>query len=186
MQYMRRICTSVDGIGILQYNTTKKGGIAMNYNWNLDAIYSSFEDPAFSADLALLEQTLDTFTAFTKELDSREQALTELYAWTIVVIVISVLIEKLATYAMLRQAADTRDSTVSSKLGQILSLASAGAAPEAAFKDWASKLPDLMEQVESQEALKPYRFYFEDLRASSRYLLPGMGSTSGKAGFLCM
>ena len=144
----------------------------MNYNWNLDAIYSSFEDPAFSADLALLEQTLDTFTAFTKELDSREQALTEGIG---LLEQISVLIEKLATYAMLRQAADTRDSTVSSKLGQIMSLASAGAAPEAAFKDWASKLPDLMEQVESQDTLKPYRFYFEDLRASSRYLLPGMG-----------
>ena len=144
----------------------------MNYNWNLDAIYKGFEDPAFESDLALLEQTIDTFSTFTKELDHHPNGLAEGIR---LLENISVLVEKLATYALLRQTADTRDAAVSSKLGQIMNMISAGAAPEAAFKDWAAKLPDLMEQVENQETLKPYRFYFEDLRASSRYLLAGMG-----------
>ena len=144
----------------------------MNYNWNLDTIYNGFEDPAFGQDLARLEETLNTFSGFTRELDRRDDALTEGIR---LLEQITVLVEKLATYATLRQTADTRDSAVSSRLGQILNLLSIGAAPEAAFKDWASKLPDLMEQVEGQEALKPYRFYFEDLKASSRYLLSGMG-----------
>ena len=144
----------------------------MNYNWNLDTIYQGFEDPAFGQDLALLEQTLNTFNDFSRELDSREDALLEGIR---LLEQITVLVEKLATYATLRQTADTRDSSVSSRLGQILNLLSMGAAPEAAFKNWAANLPNLMEQVESQEALKPYRFYFEDLKASSRYLLSGMG-----------
>ncbi len=144
----------------------------MNYNWNLDAIYHGFDDPAFGDDLALLSKTLDRFSTFTKNLDNQNNALVEGIS---LLEQISVLVEKLATYALLRQTADTRDTTVSSKLGQIMNLISAGAAPEAAFKDWASKLPDLMEQVAQQDALKPYRFYFEDLQASSRYLLPGMG-----------
>ena len=46
----------------------------MNYNWNLDTLYSSFEDPAFGADLALLENKLATFAAFTRELNNREPA----------------------------------------------------------------------------------------------------------------
>ena len=144
----------------------------MNYNWNLDTIYQGFEDPAFGQDLAELEKTLNTFSDFTQELDRREDALSEGIR---LLEQITVLVEKLATYATLRQTADTRDSAVGSRLGQILNLLSIGAAPEATFKDWASKLPDLMEQVERQEALKPYRFYFEDLKASSRYLLSGMG-----------
>ena len=146
----------------------------MEHIWNLDPIYNGFEDPTFVQDLALLEKNLDTFSAFATNLEAREpaQALSQGIA---LLEDITVLIEKLATYALLRQNADTRDAKISSRLGQILGLASAGAAPEAAFKDWAAKLPNLTELVEAQEILKPYRFYFEDLKSSSRYLLPGMG-----------
>ena len=144
----------------------------MNYNWNLDTIYQGFEDPAFSRDLETLEQTLDAFSSFTQQLNSHKDALSQGIR---LLEQITVLVEKLATYATLRQTADTRDASVSSRLGQILNLLSAGAAPEAAFKDWAAKLPDLMVLVESREDLRPYRFYFEDLKASSRYLLSGMG-----------
>ena len=146
----------------------------MDHIWNLDTIYRDFEDPAFAQDLARLEKTLETFSAFTRELENRDaaQALTQGIS---LLEEITLLVEKLATYALLRQNADTRDARVSSRLGQILGLASAGAAPEAAFKDWAAKLPGLLQLVEAQEALKPYRFYFEDLCSSSRYLLPGMG-----------
>ena len=144
----------------------------MNYNWNLDTIYKGFEDPAFSQDLELLEKTLTAFSDFTRELDRRKDALSEGIR---LLEQITALVEKLVTYATLRQTADTRDSSVSSRLGQILNLLSICAAPEAAFKNWAARQPDLMEQVENQKALKPYRFYFEDLKASSRYLLSGLG-----------
>lgn len=146
----------------------------MNFMWNLDPIYQGFEDPAFAQDLSQLQKALDTFTVFAGQLPAQECA-DALVKGISLLEEISVLVEKLATYALLRQAADTRDSSVSSRLGQIMNLISAGAAPEAAFKDWAAKLPNLAQLVEAQETLKPYRFYFEDLQTSSRYLLPGMG-----------
>jgi pepF/M3 family oligoendopeptidase len=146
----------------------------MNYNWNLDTLYKSFDDPAFAEDQTKLEQTLAAFTAFTKELSSADAA-TALVQGISLLEQISLLVEKLATYAVLRQTADTRDASVSSRVGQIMNLASAGAAPEAAFKDWASKLPELSQLVEADDLLKAYAFYFEDLQTSSRYLLPGMG-----------
>ena len=146
----------------------------MNYNWNLDALYKSFEDPAFDQDLKQLETTLATFQAFTKNLNQQD-ATAALVKGIGLLEEINLLVEKLATYAVLRQTADTRDASVSSRVGQIMNLASAGAAPEAAFKDWAAKLPDLAQLVQQQEALRPYQFYFEDLQVSSRYLLPGMG-----------
>ena len=146
----------------------------MNYNWNLDPLYRGFEDPAFTEDMVKLENTLAAFTEFTKDLSGGDAA-TALCKGIELLEQISVLVEKLATYAVLRQTTDTRDASVSSRVGQIMNLASSGAAPEAAFKDWASKLPELAQLVEAQEALRPYRFYFEDLQTSSRYLLPGMG-----------
>ena len=146
----------------------------MNVNWNLDTIYHGFEDPAFAQDLSRLQQALDAFAVFSGNLSSQApaKALTEGIS---LLEDITSLTEKLATYALLRQTADTRDAAVSSRLGQIMNMISTGAAPEAAFKDWAAKLPDLAELVRSHEELTPYRFYFEDLSASSRYLLAGMG-----------
>ena len=146
----------------------------MNVNWNLDTIYHGFEDPAFAQDLSRLQQALDAFAVFSGNLSSQApaKALTEGIS---LLEDITSLTEKLATYALLRQTADTRDAAVSSQLGQIMNMISTGAAPEAAFKDWAAKLPDLAELVRSHEELTPYRFYFEDLSASSRYLLAGMG-----------
>ena len=146
----------------------------MNYFWNLDPLYKSFDDPAFGADLALLEKALATFDTFSQNLNSQDVAQT-LVKGIGLMEGISVLVEKLATYAVLRQTADTRDASVSSRVGQIMNLASAGAAPEAAFKDWAAKLPDLKQLVQQQDELRPYEFYFQDLQSSSRYLLPGMG-----------
>ena len=146
----------------------------MNVNWNLDTIYHGFEDPAFAQDLSRLQQALDAFAVFSGNLSSQApaKALTEGIS---LLEDITSLTEKLETYALLRQTADTRDAAVSSQLGQIMNMISTGAAPEAAFKDWAAKLPDLAELVRSHEELTPYRFYFEDLSASSRYLLAGMG-----------
>ena len=146
----------------------------MNYNWNLDALYTSFEDPAFEQDLKQLETTLLTFQAFSQSLSDQDPQ-EALVRGIGLLEEINLLIEKLATYAVLRQTADTRDSSVSSWVGQLMDLASSGAGPEAAFKNWASKLPNLSQLVQQQEALQPYQFYFEDLQASSRYLLPGMG-----------
>ena len=146
----------------------------MNFNWNLDTIYQGFEDPAFEQDLSALQKALDAFTGFTNNLPSQAPA-DALVKGISLLENINALAEKLATYALLRQTADTRDASVSSRLGQIMNLISAGAGPEAAFKDWAAKLPDLAELVRSRAELRPYQFYFEDLSASSRYLLPGMG-----------
>lgn len=60
-------------------------------------------------------------------------------------------------------------------MGRIMALYSGLASPEAAFKDWASKLPNLMELVSQDEVLSGYRFLFENMADSARYLLPGMG-----------
>lgn len=146
----------------------------MNEVWNLDPIYKGFDDPAFEQDLNMLKEQVAAFTAFTSKIDSVDNidALRQGIAFEEK---ITLLVNKLAEYASLRQSASTKDPEPVSQMGRIMSVYSTLAGPEAAFKDWASKLPNLMELVDSDEDLKDYHFLFANMADSSRYLLPGCG-----------
>ena len=146
----------------------------MNEVWNLDPIYKGFDDPAYEADLAVAKEKLAQFTAFTATLSQTDPA-AALRQGIDMEEELSVLAGKLGLYASLRQSGNTRDPEAASQLGRLMAVYSGMAAPEAAFKDWASKLPNLMELVEADEKLKDYRFMFSKMAESSRYLLPGMG-----------
>ena len=146
----------------------------MNEVWNLDPIYKGFDDPAFEADLAAAKEKLAAYTAFTATLAQADPA-EALVAGITMEEELSELAGKLGLYASLRQSTNTRDSEAASQMGRLMAVYSGMAAPEAAFKDWASKLPNLMELVSADEKLKDYTFLFEKMAESSRYLLPGMG-----------
>ncbi len=146
----------------------------MNEVWNLEPIYKGFDDPAYESDLAEAKRLLAEFTAFTQTLPQTEPA-EALRQGIALEEVLSKLANKLGLYASLRQSGNTRDPEAASQMGRLMAVYSGMAAPEAAFKDWASKLPDLMELVERDELLQQYRFLFQKMAQSSRYLLPGMG-----------
>ena len=146
----------------------------MNDVWNLDPIYKGFDDPAFEADMEALKQKAGEITAFADGLADTAPAeglrkgiqLQEAF---------SDLVSKLAGYASLRQAANTKDPTAGSQMGRVMSVYSGVAAPFAAFKDWATKIPDLMELVKQDDYLKDYAYMFSKMAQSSKYLLPGVG-----------
>ena len=142
----------------------------MNERWNLDVIYQGFEDPAFAEDLAALKKTVEDFAALSQKL-SDTCALEGLKEGIRLLEELTRLGMKLGEYAMLRQSADATDPQAGSNLGRVMAVVSASAAPEAAFKDWASKLPDLMKLVENDEELKEYSFFFSKIARSSKYLM---------------
>lgn len=144
----------------------------MNEVWNLSVIYRGFEDPGYEADLCRLKERSAAYAACTAALSEKEpaQALKDCIALEEE---ITLLAGKLAEYAMLRQSADARDAQAGSQIGRIMAVVSSLAAPQAAFKDWASKLPNLGELVAADEVLKEYTFLFENLYKSSKYLLSG-------------
>ena len=146
----------------------------MNEIWNLDPIYKDFDDPAFAADMDALRAEVEKINAFAKELPQLE-AIDGLTRGIELQERFAQLVGKLAGYASLRQAANTRDPEAGSRMGQVMQLYSGVAAPFAAFKEWATKVPNLMELVKSDENLKDYTFMFENLADSARYLLPGIG-----------
>ena len=146
----------------------------MNEVWNLDPLYKGFDDPAFEADLNAAKEKLAQFTSFAAALTSAEPA-EALHEGIALIEQLSDLAGKLGLYASLRQSTNSRDPEAASQMGRLMAVYSGIAAPEAAFKDWASKLPNLMEVVKNDENLKDYSFLFENMAESSRYLLPGRG-----------
>ena len=146
----------------------------MNEVWNLDPIYPGFDAPEFQKDLKGLKDTVAAYTAWVKTLDTLDPLeglktgtdyLERLFAYG----------NKLVEYCMLRQAANTLDGEASSGASQVMGLLSTMAGPKAIFKDWAAKLPNLMELVASDEVLKEYTFLYSNILSSSSFQLPGMG-----------
>ena len=146
----------------------------MNGTWNLDRIYRTFEDPAFAADLAELKAQAEGFAAFSGELGDIAP-IDGLRRGIDYVEKISWLVNKLGLYASLRQSVNTRDAEAGSWMGRIMNVVSDTAGPEAAFKDWAARLPNLMELVLGDENLRDYEFLFRNMADSARFFLPGRG-----------
>ena len=146
----------------------------MNEFWNLDRIYNGFADPAFSADMEALRQTVAEYTAFSVELSSKD-ALTGLKEGILWEEKLTQLLMKLFSYAQLRQSTNSRDAEAGSRLGQIMQLYSATAGAQAAWKEWAAGQETLMELVRSDELLREYTFLFENLKKSASHLLGSRG-----------
>ena len=144
----------------------------MNEVWNLSVIYDGFQDPSYEADLSSLKEKAAAYAASTAALADADP-LEGLKSCIALEEEITLLGGKLAEYAMLRQSADARDAQAGSQIGRVMTVVSSLAAPQAAFKDWASKLPNLMELVTGDDVLKEYTFLFENLAKSSKYLLSG-------------
>ena len=147
----------------------------MNSVWNLDVLYKGFEDEAYSNDMARFQSLVETFNTFAKNLPQCTDAKAALVEGLGMEEELHDLVGKMAGYANLRQAANTKDQEAGSKMGQILGIYSGLAGATAAFEQWASSLPNLMELTEQDETLKSYKFLISNLKESSRHLLPGMG-----------
>ena len=145
----------------------------MNEVWNLDPIYKGFDDPAFEGDLNALKAAVAEYAAFAAELAAAEPA-AALRKGIDLQETIQKTANKMGEFAMFRQSTNSRDSEAGSQMGRVMSAVSATAAPDAAYREWAAKLPNLMELVEADEKLRDYRFLFEKILEGSRYLLNGV------------
>ena len=146
----------------------------MNEVWNLDPIYKGFDDPAFDADMAALKQCVADYNVFVEGLAARS-ALEGLKEGIGFEERILDLVMKLANFAQLRQAANTRDTEAGSRMGQVMQLLSATAGAQTAWKQWATALPDLMELVQGDQELSVYTYLFENMRKDSTHLLGALG-----------
>lgn len=142
----------------------------MNKVWNLDRLYTGFDDPAYRTDFETLKDKVDALAALAGQLESMEpsEGLREAIRLQEE---IALLGSKLSGYPRLRTAANAKDSEAGSQSGQISSLLSNTAGARAAFRQWACALPDLMERVTGDDYLRDYEFFFAGMKEMSRHSL---------------
>ena len=145
----------------------------MNECWNLNPIYTGFDDPRFEEDLQALRRTVRDLEELTQHLTGDSAAL--LKRGLTLQERLQELAEKLLCYAELRQAACTTDAEAGSKIGKIMGVYSDSAAPVAAFEGWLAAIPDLDSLIASDPLFEEYRFILERKKLRSLHLLPGIG-----------
>lgn len=145
----------------------------MNECWNLNPIYTGFDDPRFEEDLQALRRTVRDLEELTQHLTGDSAAL--LKRGLTLQEQLQELAEKLLCYAELRQAACTTDAEAGSKIGKIMGVYSDSAAPVAAFEGWLAAIPDLDSLIASDPLFEEYRFVLERKKLGSLHLLPGIG-----------
>ena len=145
----------------------------MNECWNLNPIYTGFDDPRFEEDLQALRRTVRDLEELTQHLTGDSAAL--LKRGLTLQERLQELAEKLLCYAELRQTACTTDAEAGSKIGKIMGVYSDSAAPVAAFEGWLAAIPDLDSLIASDPLFEEYRFILERKKLGSLHLLPGIG-----------
>lgn len=143
----------------------------MNTEWNLEPIYKGFEDPAFEADMEKLSAIVKELPDFVEKLPQME-VLEGLRGGVELLEKLEKTIGKLALYASLRQAVDTRDTQAGSAMGRIMGIYSGVAAANAELEAWIAAVPNLQELAQEDEVLKEYGFVLKEIVDRSRYLLP--------------
>ena len=146
----------------------------MNERWDLTPIYESLDAPEFAADMEKLENTVKALEAFSQKLPRQDHAQALLEALALEE-QLTGLVNKLAGYASLLQAADTRDSRAMSAMGRVLALDAASAAPLAAIREWIGVLEDLDALTAQNEKLRDYGYLLKRIQRNKVHQLPGIG-----------
>ena len=142
----------------------------MNEVWNLDRLYTGFDDPKFLKDFETLKQISDEFIALSEQLEQL-QPIEGLRTGIRLREEMALLGSKLSGYPRLRAAADAKDAEAGSQSGRIMSVTSSTAGAMSAFRHWACAIPNLMELVRGDDFLKDYEYFFSEMLAMSRHNL---------------
>ncbi len=152
----------------------------MNDVWNLDRMYSGFDDPKYSADFEVFENKVAEFIGFTKTLTDAAP-LEGLRTGIRLKEELDCVSDALGSYPHLRAATNAKDVEAISQSGRIMGVYSNMAGASAVFRQWVCGIPNLMELVSADEFLKDYRFLFQGMLDMHRYdLTPEASQVSAK------
>ena len=142
----------------------------MNEVWNLDRMYTGFDDPKYLADFDSFQKKVAEFIAFTQELEGMEP-LAGLRKGIALKEELDVVSDTLGAYPRLRAATSAKDVDAISQSGQLMSVYSNMAGANTVFRKWICAIPNLMELVKQDEFLADYTFLFQGMLDNQQYAL---------------
>ncbi len=142
----------------------------MNKTWNLDILYSGFDDPGFAADTEELSKFIGEIIAFSENAENLAHA-EVLEKYISLNEEISYYASKLIIFSNLKYSANTKDSEAASNLGKLMGMFSAVAAPSAKLSKIIAGYEDLEEVISASDKLSEHKYLLLNIRRDSKYLL---------------
>ena len=142
----------------------------MNDTWDLSILYKDFDDPAFTGDMAALDQAIAAVNALAGEAADMDHSQL-VHRFLQVQEQVEELTNKLFIFCSLRCSANTADTKANSLGDQLSAKLSGCAAANASLRRTVAGLEDLDAIMDADPALEPYRFLLESIRRDSKYLL---------------
>jgi len=142
----------------------------MKDTWSLDALYQGYEDPQFLDDLTLLEKQKDHLNITSQKLSHTDEE-------HVLVQVLQeeerffVLLGKLSSYMMLRQACDTTDAKTVALMGQLEQISSDATKAITKIERYIQECDNLDTWIDQNAFLKEYAYVLKETKKDGRYHL---------------
>ena len=136
------------------------------YNeWSLDVLYKGADDPALSADLKKLEDTIGEYKLAVAEL-GKADVLSDLRRIIDIKEALTLLVRRIAGFFSLRRSANAADTEGAVYLTKIQALMASTAKEGVIFEKFVGGIENIDEAIAKDEVLSAYKFYFEEIRQS--------------------
>ena len=136
------------------------------YNeWSLNALYKGADDPALSADMKKLEDTIGEYKLAVAEL-GKADVLSDLRRIIDIKEALTLLVRRIAGFFSLRRSANAADTEGAVYLTKIQALMASTAKEGVIFEKFVGGIENIDEVIAKDEVLSAYKFYFEEIRQS--------------------
>lgn len=140
--------------------------------WNLDKLYTSFESKEYVEDLEKLDELIKDFTDWSeKNLNLPEDAANKIETYLNKLINLTNVFTKLISFASLTSAVDAKNESALKYLDKLQMKYAETAKSFYQFKRFIASIEDLDKIIESSQFLKEHRFYLNEIKLSTKYML---------------
>ena len=142
----------------------------MNKEWNLDILYTGFDDPKYSEDTNLLTKEIEALNALAGSIAGMDEA-TLVSEYVAISERLNLLASKVGIFASLNYSANTKNTEAASALGRLMGMLSATAAPSTKISQAIAQISDLDAIITANPALAEYRYMLSNIQRDSKHLL---------------
>jgi pepF/M3 family oligoendopeptidase len=144
----------------------------MDMRWNLDKLYTSFESKEYVEDLEKLDELIKDFTDWSeKNLNLPEDAANKIETYLNKLINLTNVFTKLISFASLTSAVDAKNESALKYLDKLQMKYAETTKSFYQFKRFIASIEALDEIIESSQFLKEHRFYLNEIKLSTKYML---------------
>ncbi len=140
--------------------------------WNLDKLYSSFEDDDFQSDLRSYEEMIENINTWTENnLSNFENITSKIENYIKMQKSYRKLLTKLSTFCRLTLSVDSNNSKALNYIESINRKQVNVKKSEVKFKKWLDGIDKLDSHINKSDLLKEHEFYLKERKEQAKYLL---------------